>query len=45
MTNEKNSSVIKRSSTIQLEFSPYENSSPLQKAIQNGLNIINKSIH
>ncbi|UJR25921.1 hypothetical protein I4U23_007269 [Adineta vaga] len=41
-TNEKYSSIIQRSSVIDLEFSPYENNSPLQKAIQNGLNIINK---
>jgi hypothetical protein len=33
--------MIQRSSAIQLEFSPYEHNSPLEKAIQNGLNIIN----
>ncbi|CAF2743672.1 unnamed protein product [Rotaria sp. Silwood2] len=42
MTNIINSSIIKCTSTIQLEFSPYENNSPLKQAIQNGLNIINK---
>ncbi|CAF1003235.1 unnamed protein product [Adineta ricciae] len=41
-TNEKKSSLIVRSSATDLEFSPYENSSPLQRAIQNGLNVINK---
>ncbi|CAF4636141.1 unnamed protein product, partial [Rotaria sp. Silwood1] len=40
--NKINSSTIKRTSAIQLEFSPYEYNSPLKQAIQNGLNIINK---
>lgn len=42
MIHDKNILFIQRSSTIELEFSPYENNSPLQKAIENGLNIINK---
>ncbi|CAF1344466.1 unnamed protein product [Adineta steineri] len=40
--NEKHSLFIQRSSAIELEFSPYENNSPLRQAIENGLNIINK---
>ncbi|CAF3660197.1 unnamed protein product [Rotaria sordida] len=42
ITNKINLSIIQRTSAIQLEFSPYENNSPLKQAIQNGLNIINK---
>ncbi|CAF3807378.1 unnamed protein product [Rotaria magnacalcarata] len=42
LTSKINSSIIKRTSAIHLEFSPYERNSPLNTAIQKGLNIINK---
>ncbi|CAF3844148.1 unnamed protein product [Rotaria magnacalcarata] len=42
LTSKINSSIIKRTSAIHLEFSPYEQNSPLNTAIQKGLNIINK---
>ncbi|CAF3541884.1 unnamed protein product [Rotaria socialis] len=42
LTSKINSSIIKRTSAIHLEFSPYEQNSPLNTAIHNGLNIINK---